>query len=622
MKEGKYTPATLGNTLFSIPLYQRLFEWSESEINQLLSDLYDSYKASKDKKKDLPYYIGMLTVFVGNGRRVDLVDGQQRFTVMMLIAIALNWEDFYWCNEESDLRLSFFAREQDESFVKFRCGKGLKSKDDYENKKMAAGIDCVKTFFQKNVETYQQEEFSAYIKNNMTFFITTLPQDYSLADLNKYFESMNSAGRALENHEILKVELLRSLDGHKEFYTKVWNAVADMNVPLVRKIKEGNKNESASDFRNRYAEAMRTARENPIGLWREGIKSRLLNDVYDPEKEGDYDSVFTSIGKIAAVNKAPAPKALNYSDTGLFSFPLFLLLVLYKVLNKNDIPVAEFFKVSNLLDTFEKYKNSYNVEYFLGKLVYCRLILDYFFIRLTDDESVYSLSDYVYSDEEEGSISSEKTDDKKKLIQFQSMLYVSSTPVTYYRWLMDAFDYIETCRENVAPGDFLSELKKIDNSIDEHKLPCDSNLGYQVIDRYWFWRLDYYLWENRDKYFSGNNKEIADKYIFRRNRSIEHVAPQHPKTDSVIKWGDDRTYLDCFGNLAMISSGQNSSLQNESYEVKKAHVDAYVNKSVSGSVESLKMLKIHEYLAWNVESIKKHQIEMMGVLNDSYVNSY
>ncbi len=109
--DNKYTPATIGEELFSIPLYQRLFEWTTEEITQLLRDLYDSYKKAMEQhipNNEKPYYIGMLTSYVKEGKaRIDLVDGQQRFTVMMLFAIALGWKDFY--NVDNEPRLTFYA---------------------------------------------------------------------------------------------------------------------------------------------------------------------------------------------------------------------------------------------------------------------------------------------------------------------------------------------------------------------------------------------------------------------------------------------------------------------------------------------------------------------------------
>ena len=75
---------------FSIPLYQRLFEWTENEILLLLSNLSDSYK-----NPDRPYYIGLLTAFVDkdNSKVYSLVDGQQRLTVMTLFSIVMGKED-------------------------------------------------------------------------------------------------------------------------------------------------------------------------------------------------------------------------------------------------------------------------------------------------------------------------------------------------------------------------------------------------------------------------------------------------------------------------------------------------------------------------------------------------
>ena len=65
---------------FSIPLYQRLFEWGEEQITQLLDDLYSSYK--RDNKS--PYYIGMLTTKeLGNNK--ELVE-----TVFSILLVVIN----------------------------------------------------------------------------------------------------------------------------------------------------------------------------------------------------------------------------------------------------------------------------------------------------------------------------------------------------------------------------------------------------------------------------------------------------------------------------------------------------------------------------------------------------
>ena len=79
----KFTPEIISksNLLFSIPLYQRLFEWDKKQIQQLLKDFYNSYKLDANRN----YYIGLLTVYVNPDNSLSLVDGQQRFTRAMRI---------------------------------------------------------------------------------------------------------------------------------------------------------------------------------------------------------------------------------------------------------------------------------------------------------------------------------------------------------------------------------------------------------------------------------------------------------------------------------------------------------------------------------------------------------
>ena len=88
-----YTPRKIVDSglFFSIPLYQRLFEWGEDQIIQLLDDLYSSYKRDKESA----YYIGMLTV-KRTESSIELVDGQQRFTAMILLGIHFKWNDFLY----------------------------------------------------------------------------------------------------------------------------------------------------------------------------------------------------------------------------------------------------------------------------------------------------------------------------------------------------------------------------------------------------------------------------------------------------------------------------------------------------------------------------------------------
>ena len=95
-----------------------------------MKDLYQSY--TKDNTK--PYYIGMLTVYEDNGVYV-LVDGQQRFTVLMLMGIVFKTE--CWKKFSTEDRLNFFARKNDEEYLKNKISiptTNVRNLDDYKKR--------------------------------------------------------------------------------------------------------------------------------------------------------------------------------------------------------------------------------------------------------------------------------------------------------------------------------------------------------------------------------------------------------------------------------------------------------------------------------------------------------
>lgn len=580
IKENKYTPETIDH-FFSIPLYQRLFEWEETEIIQLLSDLFSSFK----KDSSAPYYIGMLTVYKGaSEERYSLVDGQQRFTVLCLMGIAFGWEEFL--KNGDDYRLSFFARKNDEGYLSNR----IDNKDsEYVNKKMDAGIQCIKDFIGSLTEN-NVEEFKNYIRIKTTFFISELPGSYSVQALNRYFEAMNEAGKGLENHEILKVQLLQKANNSKDIYTKIWNVVSEMDKCHIRQ----KENESQRDYRERNV----TALEN----------KRYLFTMFENSKESD-DSEKTSILEIEASQTKPSENEYERGERAILSFSEFLLQVLWLCLSKEERDNStDFFNKYKLLETFNKYilqdDGIVKVEEFFENLQRYRLMFDYFVIRLNNRDNRNTNYSLNMSDAK-----SETSSLKRDLIHFQSMLYVSTQS---HIWLTPLLETINR-NNKITFENLLLHLKIWDN---ERHYPTKISLRYREINRYWFWRLDYYLWEKRDSYFDDATRKIADNYIFRTNRSIEHISPQTPQSISKIKFEGE--LLHSFGNLAMISAGQNSSLQNASYEVKRAHVESFVNESIGGSIESLKMLKLYQKESWDNSSLKEHHNEMIDVLIESF----
>ena len=594
----KLTPSEIvnGKHFYTIPIYQRLFEWSTDNVITLLDDLRGKFVSSKGQDD---YFIGMLTSTDSN----ELIDGQQRFTVMMLMGCVFQehyngWKEFLKANDK--IRLFFTSRPLDNEYMR---GVIEQTADlNITNEKMKDAIKCIQEYIEKNVE--KRKEFVTYVFNHLCFFITTLPKGYSPRDLNRYFERMNTTGRNLEQHEILKVKLLSNLARDVDKYISLWNKLSDVDTLLIKKSEKDDE----VKLRQRKNEA-----------FQKDIDKMPVSDIINGLGVSN-DEKSETISLVKASSERPKrEQEINKDSRCALTFPYLLLHALYYFL-EGDIEdnIEDFFKPSNLLDTFAKYlpydadANENNIKSFLNILYKGRLALDICFIRPT--EFGYMLDMGV----------SEDTNGLKDLMMYQSLLYVSSSNYTNYRWFGWLIDAIKMA-ENKIPDvlELFRDMKSCDEGLRE--LPELEDLSYGNDIRYWFWKLDFYIWRHRKDLFkdSAEALAVAENYVFRRNRSIEHIAPQTPETDSTMVWegtDEDRALRDSFGNLVMISQGLNSALRNSSYEIKKAHAQSYYNRAKSGSIECLKLLLVHqEYpTKWDKEDIKEHGEEMYKLLRESF----
>lgn len=618
----KYTPCTINDAEYSIPLYQRLFEWGSENVAQLLDDLQSAFEKyihissstiSEIDPTEGDYYIGMLTSTVADksGEKLYLVDGQQRFTVMTLIGCVMqsyardSWRKFLLYREKP--RLSFISRKSDELYLI----KLINQEYDYEgelvNYKMKEAIKTVRDHMDK----FQgdKEAFANYIYNHLSFFISELPEKYGVQELNKYFERMNSSGKDLEHHEILKVKILSKLDGNVSLYMQLWNKIADVDTILLRK-KEYQK-ESEDEY---------NARKNKVlmsSLADIEASPELINNLKD---EDNKDAL--PIKNIGIRNKKPQDFSNNHfnGSKSVLRFPQLLLLTLFLYLkNKKGDEFSprleDFFNQNKLLETFQKHLpfegvsvNKECLKEFFEHLLHYRVAMDVCFVRSL--EYGYSLDMNLPEDNK----------DLRELMMFESFLYVSSSNLTYYRWFGWLMAYVMNNKRIPNAKELFLELKKQTDSL--NKLPKYSKLHFGKEIKYWFWRLDFYIWQHRYELFKSEEDasylDIAENYVFIRNRSIEHIAPQHPKTESKLQWSeseDDNALLNSFGNLVMISQSLNSALSNSSYEEKKAHVESYFN-SVNGTIESLKLLMVYKDFStcWSKDNIPLHGEKMYSFL--------
>lgn len=232
-------------------------------------------------------------------------------------------------------------------------------------------------------------------------------------------------------------------------------------------------------------------------------------------------------------------------------------------------------------------------------------MLDYYIIHIDGRENANKY-DVVFK---EGGSS-------KALEKYQSMLYVSQTP--FYNWLKPLLKRLHE-RTVSDTDELLSWIKEIDNNIHNlNTLPKVEDMSYdKSVDRYWFWRLDYYLWERKEEYFPNKEEQqIVDEYVFRANRSIEHLHPQHQVNND--EWTENDVHS--FGNLAMISQSFNSQQSDDPVTVKFARIMEQANNHALQSIKMYLMYLVAKKspTGWKVDVKNTHQAEMYELLYKSY----
>ena len=603
MNKNKYTPKDIVEQRFSIPLYQRLFTWTPKEVRKLLVDLKEHFDSDRFKKEKNAYYLGMLTAIEREGY-FDLIDGQQRFTVMILMAIAFKhipeWASFLSAGK----RLKLAARSEDENYLEhlandddlFNHINSGKSYCKYENIYMKNALLCINDYLEQlfGDDKNAKDSYAINIFNHLTFFISELPSHYlkEATSLNKYFEVLNSTGRGLEQHEILKVKLIRNQQDSDRL-VRIWNAVSQMEFPIIRRSEDINDR----DYANQYRSA--------IGECRRGKFDKAISYIRDSINDAQESANTIDVIPVKKKEKTSGFYAVERQD-GIISFPEFLLLSLDLTFDLNG--KDSFYQKDKLIERFEKQVIT-DIDTFYNNLLFYRLLLDYYVVRrdISNGQSRFTLN---FRDDENN------REKRECLRQYLSMLSVSTE---FYIWLIPYMKHLlQLSNDSMDASAILQELKCEDNLRKckdgyPQKLRIEK---YPNIDRYWFWRLDYYLWEKKAEYFkTEEDRRIVDDYVFRTNRSIEHL---HPKDESYNEdW--DSNITNGFGNLAMISQSFNSLQSNDNIRVKFARIQEQLDNK---SLQSLKMLVMfrsanEDHAKWSEQLASDNLDQMCSLLEDT-----
>ncbi len=616
---------------YIIPIYQRNFEWGESEIRQLILDIFD-YSIDNYNKD---YYIGTLIVY-DRKNNFEIIDGQQRLTTLciLLSLIKNEYKDKYkkYITENYNLNLTFDSRKNSTETLKtlFNKDKNYTEKYISENpNSITEGYIICKKVLSEILNKDNEDKFFKYLFENVKILRVLVLED---TDLNHYFEIMNSRGEQLEKHEILKARLLDKLDENDRFiFNLIWEACSNMGCYIqfgFNKDKDGLRQKIFGDDWNSLISEKELYsidyKKNNLNIDKETKTIEdiinLENNIYDGENDeenNEEQELFNSI----------------------INFPNFLLHVLkIQVDNKNeDMPLDDKrldkdktpLDDKRLLETFKIFLENGNkeeiknfVKSFGYNLLKIKFLFDKYVIKRELKSDNWSLKQlklsenkksnyYKYTFSENDNNEEDDTAINKKILMLLSMFHVSYPALVYKNWLNYVLKYLYN-ENNINAEDYKNKLKNLAkeryNKIIKENGECILNIGTGV-PHFIFNYLDYLLWED-DNYkklninIDNNISKKINEFKFTFRSSVEHYYPQHPLSGETL---DDKDILNNFGNLCLISRSKNSKLSNSLPRAKKEH---YINNDI----DSIKQAIMMSYNNWGKEEIEKHGKEMKKLL--------
>ena len=618
---------------FSIPTYQRPYVWGDEQIKKILDDFYQSFSTSPENV----YYVSSFLTKEEESV-AELIDGQQRFTTLWLIAFVINnlSQDSSltsFLKKEGNLRLSFEIRKEVEEFLISLLEEESQNKklqdEQYINEQpylrnIARALVFIDGYIkQLALSPCELKDFGDFIYRKVHLIKNTTPKN---TDLNKLFSTINNSGIQLEQTDIVKANLLSLID-EKVQYGKIWDTCENMDNFFERNARDSFPVSSwnkinLEEFIPFNGETFKYTAENQ----KSEVENNLFSiDILDIENIAPYKvpekNFLNEKGRES--EEIYCRSIINFSQLLIHTYRLHLHLE-----GKDDFKGT--FHVSRLIEIFselEKGNDPEEIKRFFRLLWNVRYLFDKYIVKwISDLDTKAETLELVNFNRTDKSYYSRSKYEKSGSLMLQSVLYFTGDYLRQY-WLTSYLGYLLKNHENLAPNDasHLSYLESMDNQFSLNKSESDKKLSWLLLNQeftakqdvdieeylslclgtgfkhYWFQKLEYILWKN----WEFEKTEEFKKYRITSKNSIEHIYPQNP--ENRIQHPELKgEILHSFGNLVLLSVAQNSEYSNKSVNVKKSMFN-----EKKDTYDTLKSYYIFQNDNWSTNEVEEHKDLML-----------
>lgn len=308
------------NTQFTIPVYQRDYNWQEKHCQRLFNDIERLSNALNIDS----HFIGSI-VYIHEGvyklgiNQLDIIDGQQRMTTLTLLFLALYYRLKELGNErkckkiynqyivdeymESDIILKLIPPEENLKLLeKISKNEKLCEIEEYKDRNIIKNF----LYFKEKIKNYSEEEMDKFLTGIEKLIYVDIALEKGKDDPQKIFESLNSTGLDLSQGDLIRNYILMGLkrDEQNKIYKDIWltiennckltdgekiiNYVSDFmrDYLTIKNNKISVKNKVFEDFKSFYSKENIT---NYKILYEMKELSAIYNLIICPEREKDEE---------------------------------------------------------------------------------------------------------------------------------------------------------------------------------------------------------------------------------------------------------------------------------------------------------------------------------------------
>ena len=624
-----------------IPSYQRPYVWPSEDVVGLLEQIMVACDT------DAPhYYIGTVLTSAVTPRDsghthtlYEVIDGQQRMTTLMLLALALTavvpdnaLAKFILWNKQP--RLTFAIRDEVQRLfaawagldAEENTGRASESDEAYIKHLSAARkalADRLGALRSQRGETYLAE-VAEYLYAKVRWVNNIMPPGM---DLNRLFSTMNNSGMQLEHSDILKSRLLAVIETQKLRFDAIWQACENMEDFFERNLRKVFPD---ADWK----------RLKQDELARHCVTTFPLKRVPAGDVQGKTIAQLAKLSVVESAESKARQEPVRYCRP-IISFGL-LLMHAYRIYLKehrqDDVEVRlHDSRLNDYFADFIAHATERQAKAFIECLWAVRYQFDLWVVKWLPeaDSQVWNLR--------QTSVSRSRSDngwrlartrlESSDLSQLQSVRNFTGERSAQY-WLTPFLGAL-VAGEAKTQAQVVALLERIDNQLslaeDSQKeasfaLLAGHDFAMRGIDtviddlnepngtrfeHYWFQKLEYILWRERSRFGFFDASKLAAYRITSKN-SVEHVHPQREEFGVELA----KVHLDSFGNLVLLSPGENSSYSNQRVGKKR---EDFKGKPRYDSLKLAHIFSGKAEMEWDAPAIDRHQAQMLVLIKEHYL---